>query len=719
MANEKKPSIYSDRGTIGSADELDEYGVWVKSEPQDLSSVNTESQNSEEILPEPEDLPDFGDITLPDMEDLPNFDVKAEIEDGDFTIPEMKDLSDFDSFAKEKNLPIAETDDAFDLLSDNTSEISDDLFDISDIDFDKGMEKSAGDRGDSDTLSLPHERPKTSDRVSKTGEVFTEVSMGDFLNKIPEDLNESEPPVDVKAGPVSPGEKEYQSPPAKAPEGKKSPELDLSTQLLMKIADELSSIKTEIFSLKQELSEIRLASPPTGEKETESGGLFSEGYDEKIALTGDELNNILNTANFIEEAGTDVTENAAEALPPEDEIETEPVEFSEELTGPPPEESPETAGPINDIDTEEDFSDTISFEDTLDLPLEDQTDLSVSEDLLPEESLYAPEPLPEEADTPPLEEEILEDEEIQPVESEGSDLNPPVFEETAEQAEPGDDFIDIDTDIDISDEPISTPLGFDYAPEELPVPADSPELRLLQEEGVTPMTEAPNDTSYLDEDLPAADNFDEAALDLSNAVIEEPDLSGDVVENPIQEPSPESISIDLDLEEPLELPEESTAEFSELPEESQEEISLDIAGEDFGPQEISLDTEEYQEAVEPDSPDTWDETVEASPEEEDFAQVVPEDLVVEADDTQVPFDNALALEEALPEESVLSAGEGEYPEEETPAQPLPDNLKDELKVVLSYMDQLLESLPEEKIEEFARSEYYNSYKKLFEELGLV
>jgi hypothetical protein len=34
------------------------------------------------------------------------------------------------------------------------------------------------------------------------------------------------------------------------------------------------------------------------------------------------------------------------------------------------------------------------------------------------------------------------------------------------------------------------------------------------------------------------------------------------------------------------------------------------------------------------------------------------------------------------------------------------------------MDKLLESLPEEKINEFAQSEHYNTYKKLFEELGI-
>ncbi|MDR0662585.1 MAG: hypothetical protein LBF80_00710, partial [Spirochaetaceae bacterium] len=37
MLSEKKPSFFSDRGAIGSAEDLDEYGVWVKSEPEDLS----------------------------------------------------------------------------------------------------------------------------------------------------------------------------------------------------------------------------------------------------------------------------------------------------------------------------------------------------------------------------------------------------------------------------------------------------------------------------------------------------------------------------------------------------------------------------------------------------------------------------------------------------------------------------------------------------------
>ena len=45
-------------------------------------------------------------------------------------------------------------------------------------------------------------------------------------------------------------------------------------------------------------------------------------------------------------------------------------------------------------------------------------------------------------------------------------------------------------------------------------------------------------------------------------------------------------------------------------------------------------------------------------------------------------------------------------------------LKKDIKSVLLYMDQLLENLPEDKIVEFAKSEEFATYKKLFSELGL-
>ncbi|MCG8484338.1 MAG: hypothetical protein MJA31_13580, partial [Clostridia bacterium] len=49
---------------------------------------------------------------------------------------------------------------------------------------------------------------------------------------------------------------------------------------------------------------------------------------------------------------------------------------------------------------------------------------------------------------------------------------------------------------------------------------------------------------------------------------------------------------------------------------------------------------------------------------------------------------------------------------------IPEELKDEIKDILLYMDQLLESLPDEKIQEFARSPHFEVYKKIFEELGI-
>ncbi|MFP4642911.1 MAG: hypothetical protein ACLFM0_00995, partial [Spirochaetales bacterium] len=65
-----------------------------------------------------------------------------------------------------------------------------------------------------------------------------------------------------------------------------------------------------------------------------------------------------------------------------------------------------------------------------------------------------------------------------------------------------------------------------------------------------------------------------------------------------------------------------------------------------------------------------------------------------------------------------AARPAETPTETPTDDELPENLREEIKSVLSYMDQLLESLPEEKIREFANSEHFEVYKRLFEELGL-
>ncbi|MDR2104048.1 MAG: hypothetical protein LBP42_08105, partial [Treponema sp.] len=123
-------------------------------------------------------------------------------------------------------------------------------------------------------------------------------------------------------------------------------------------------------------------------------------------------------------------------------------------------------------------------------------------------------------------------------------------------------------------------------------------------------------------------------------------------------------------------------------------------------------------------------------EEEDFSPVIPEAFTFDGEDApedledaalfpaeeEIPAGEENLFEETGPVEEADSEKETAEPAEqidESQISSIPSNLQQELKTVLVYMDQLLESLPEDKIEEFAKSEYFNTYKKLFKELGLV
>ena len=96
----------------------------------------------------------------------------------------------------------------------------------------------------------------------------------------------------------------------------------------------------------------------------------------------------------------------------------------------------------------------------------------------------------------------------------------------------------------------------------------------------------------------------------------------------------------------------------------------------------------------------------------DTISVAEEELLEELEEIPVTdnLEETEAVEaEATPEETVV---------EEVKTTNIPDDLKQDIKSVLSYMDQLLDNLPEDKIAEFARSEHFELYKKLFTELGL-
>jgi len=422
--------------------------------------------------------------------------------------------------------------------------------------------------------------------------------------------------------------------------------LDLSTQLLMKIAEELSSIRNELSSLKEEFSGLKTAAP---QAESTDKDIIGEEDDEKISLTGDEMNNILNTADFTEEAGSDAG-----------------IGLSEE---------------------NEDDSDDLSLS-TADLDME-------------------------------------------------IDLSDPNLETPEGETMPGNSFPDDKTDETVNNNDNQTSTDTE-TPDDSIIDfssSDIGELNKIIENGVEPMTPppAPEDTNYLTSDPLAeiADNkdllpdlaeaADDESLDLSGAVIDEPDLSSEIHDNPLEEPSLEDISISLDLSDlntpSLESQEPDSSESGSIELESPKNDTAAPLPEDDSQsgEELSLLPEGFEVEEEDLSDISGEDSLDEFKEEIEEIQEIPEDVIEEIEDF-VPGAEIEAEESApaAPEPAVADA-----PASTAEISGIPANLKTELKTVLSYMDQLLEALPDDKIEEFAKSDYYDTYKKLFKELGLV
>lgn len=172
----------------------------------------------------------------------------------------------------------------------------------------------------------------------------------------------------------------------------------------------------------------------------------------------------------------------------------------------------------------------------------------------------------------------------------------------------------------------------------------------------------------------------------------------------------------LDLEEePGELePVEEPAERAKGDTEQVEELGPDVDLDALAAEAEALESEDSVAPVE----DL--EIGELEPVTEDFGPAGQHKEI------EIPFENesaadgapaldagaeeVLEMEEAAPEAGTKDRMGG--------AAAIPDDLKDEIRTVLKYMDNLLEALPDEKIQEFAGSEYFVMYKKLFEDLGL-
>lgn len=169
-------------------------------------------------------------------------------------------------------------------------------------------------------------------------------------------------------------------------------------------------------------------------------------------------------------------------------------------------------------------------------------------------------------------------------------------------------------------------------------------------------------------EIPEIGDEDESPVDgeIEAETVTESDIEDDFQENPESESEEASVSEGLSADEEAMLMGDQ---------ESESQMDIDLT-EDEPVEELNL--EEIEDAHEIGT--------------EDFSE--PEVLDISEDSEQLS-------EPAQREDHQLTS-----------------ELKHELKAVLTYMDSLLENLPEEKIEEFAQSEHFATYQKLFEDLGL-
>jgi hypothetical protein len=230
------------------------------------------------------------------------------------------------------------------------------------------------------------------------------------------------------------------------------------------------------------------------------------------------------------------------------------------------------------------------------------------------------------------------------------------------------------------------------------------------------MTEAPEDTSYLEE--PLKDGLEDAVIE--DTPLEEPDLSDFVIDESLEEEVSVIDGGDQSVEIPGSLEEDGELEL--------DDITLDLnPDESFVPEAEAEAETEAPVAAEPAALED-DFVSEISLADETMPEEPPapyrETNIKTQDDMNLDEDLFVAKKEAAPKKSppVQAAPVQAAPAKAAsgiPEQGMPQAIKTDIKNVLQYMDRLLESLPEEKIEEFARSEHFGVYKRLFEELGLV
>ncbi|MBN2553747.1 MAG: hypothetical protein JXB06_13300, partial [Spirochaetales bacterium] len=267
----KSAEITSETAGGDDEDNLEQYGVWVKVEPKDV-----EQETEPGMTFELSDLEGGSGSALTEEEEQ----LLGELEED-----EEADLGDLSGLE----------DDLEELGKGSAFEEQSGEEDLSVEDLDVDLDELGG-----DSLSMPEmeELPdlEEEEELGLGVEAETEIEVPLSDSSIVEEHYEDLAP--VEGVPSTPGGR-----PPKA-----------SSDILEKIERDLNQIKAEIQGLKNELAGLGRGGLAAGKVDvapTPSGaeGFFEKGEDETIALTGDELDNILNTADVTEEVSEDLAED--------------------------------------------------------------------------------------------------------------------------------------------------------------------------------------------------------------------------------------------------------------------------------------------------------------------------------------------------------------------------------------------------------------------------
>ncbi len=399
----------------------------------------------------------------------------------------------------------------------------------------------------------------------------------------------------------------------------------------------------------------------------------AETEDDTIALSRDELDDILSEAEIVQEpsidevpggesdATDDVTEESGEEVSL-DQGASDEMEMTEELK-----ES-------DDFDISGEI-DELTPKDLEDIELEESDIENYTQELKTE--------LGEELVMPDIEEDEGDlEEDLKNIEDELADIHPEGLKMEGD--------LDEETDLDSYLDSVKSDIDL--------------ESINLDEENEEELVESPVIDEEVDiENLEqsAEEAFKEAGIEGIGEELEEDEEKGDEqllrsLEEAELTPKEEEGEISEGLQEPEETGVDETEEPTLHMEEEKEPSEESFEG------EVQLTGEEESILTE-------DIDLEAEPEEEEIVSVSGEDLEKLSEEES-------GLKEPAELEKEVTTGTEEAGTEETV---IDTTLYNDIVVILQYMDNLLGELPDEKIKEFSKSKYFSLYKEVFEKLNLA